>query len=104
MHARPALFEAAERKAARGAQLKQPAGVPAGFEPDFPIPPAIFPGTDLPRLGDPLERRRRLARGERQLDGQGGAGFIQRTLELLAAMREEQQAIAQPLGMLHDVR
>src|SRR5437868_6772205 len=94
VHACPALLEAAQRKAAGGAELKQTARIATGFEPDLPITPAILASVDLVCFDDALERCRGLARGECQLDGQGGARLVLGALELLAAMREEQQAVA----------
>ena len=96
--------EAPEREAALGAGLQQSARVAAGRERDRPVRPALSRTAQGLGALDARQAARVVLGGERQARRQLRARRLLVALEDLAALGQQQQPVAEPLGVLHHMR
>ncbi len=93
--------EATQREASGGAGLEQVAGIGTRLQRDLELAPCLLGRPERDGRGDARQVGGICAAGQGQAARQGGARLLLGPFEYLAPARQQQQPVAEPLGVLH---
>src|SRR6476620_5756487 len=97
------LLELTKRELLGGASLEHVTWRYSGREAHVPAPPAIAGLASVYGIVDTLNLRRAPPGDDRDARRQLRPRFVERSFELLAASREQQEPVTEALGVMHDV-